>query len=136
MPRLAVPILVPLLLSCGGAEDGGASFDNADFYTSAGLFHVLSTTDPDPPAAGIAVLELDITRAEDESPVGTDARVGLEVWEATEGTAISPSPMVGVSGEGHFVASWVYPRPGIYQVELSISDASGSDGAVLTYSVR
>ncbi len=136
MSRLAALLPVPLLLSCGGAEDSGASFDNADFYTSAGLFHVLSTTDPDPPAAGIAVLELDITHAADESPVETDARIGVEAWEVTEGTAISPSPMVGVSGGGRFVASWVYPRPGIYQVELSISDELGQDGAVLTYSVQ
>lgn len=129
-------LVAPLLVSCGKAEDSGAAFDSSDFYTSDGLFHVLTYTDPSPPTAGAAALHMTITHASDESPVPTTARVTAEAWEVTEGAAVSPGPLVGIMGEGEFVASWVYPRPGLYQVELSISDETGADGAVLTYTVQ
>lgn len=123
--------LLSLLLAC--APDGGpGSTALSGLATDDGLYVVSVAPDPDPPVAGDAALDLDVT-ADDEPAEGL--LLTVEPWMPSMGHGVHDAPVVEEIGDGAYRAEWVYTMPGEWEVRLDLKGPAGDDTLTLTFDV-
>lgn len=98
-----------------------------------GLYTVDAVPSPDPPTTGPATLTMTITDA--DGPV-LDADVAVAAWMPDMGHGVQSPPTVTEDGDGVYVATWIYPMPGFWELTISVDAAAGEESLLVTYDVE
>jgi len=121
-----------LFIACADVEDSRLErVDEA--VTSAGLYKLSLSPDPDPPTAGPAGLWIVVTDADEQPIEGAD--ITLDPWMPEHGHGASQAPVVSDLGGGDYFAEWTYSMPGYWEITLDVTGPEGADDVVLAYDV-
>lgn len=128
------PLLFLLVAGCAAGDKGDSGSSSDGLLSEGGLYSLVPTWDPDPPATGDAVLSMEISEAEDNSPLA-GASLTVTPWMTDMGHGVSGDVLIAEDGEGQYAARFAFSMPGTWQITVIIAGDAGEDQVVFDVDV-
>jgi hypothetical protein len=108
--------------------------DPASVTTRDGIYRLHLALEPSPPAAGVAVsLSLEV-QAGGASVEG--AQLDIEPWMPAHDHGLTGTLVTTERGDGGYLAEWIFPMAGYWEVRINIDGDAGEDDATVAYEVE